>query len=79
MVLLQGTISEQVHFYFCPINLSFLLPLVSGGIEGMLKHLCIVIRECSEKYKPTILVLLDVHIVEDICAHVYCACGDRYQ
>ena len=32
---LQGNISEQGHILLCSINLSFSLPLVGGGLEGV--------------------------------------------
>jgi hypothetical protein len=34
----QRTISNQVHIPLCPINLSFPLHLMDGGLEGKLKH-----------------------------------------
>jgi hypothetical protein len=40
----QRTVSKQAHIFFCPINLSFLLFLVSGGLEGWLKYLSALIK-----------------------------------
>jgi hypothetical protein len=37
--LLQRIISKQIYFPKYPNNLSFLLPVVGGGLEGRLKHL----------------------------------------
>ena len=37
-------ISKQVHSPRYPINLSFPLPLVDGGLEGRLKHFKILIK-----------------------------------
>jgi hypothetical protein len=50
---LQRTISKQVLNILCPINLSFPLPLVGGGVEGRLKHLSNLIKKGFEKYKLT--------------------------
>jgi hypothetical protein len=51
--LLEKTVSKQVHIFLYPINLSFLLPLVGGGLEGRLKHLRTLIKVGFEKSKPT--------------------------
>ena len=42
--LLRRAISKQVHILLCPINLSFPLPLVGDGVEGLLKHLRTLIK-----------------------------------
>jgi hypothetical protein len=42
-------ISKQVQIPFCPINLSFLLPLVGSGLEERFKHLRILIKVGFEK------------------------------
>ena len=41
---IQITISKQVHILFCPMNFSVPLPLVSGWLEGRLKHLSSLIK-----------------------------------
>jgi len=38
---------------FALLTFSFPLPLVSGGLEGRLRHLRTVIKVGFEKYKPT--------------------------
>jgi hypothetical protein len=48
------TISKQVCISLCPVNLSFLLPLVVGGLEGRLQHLRTLIKVGFEKSKPTV-------------------------
>ena len=40
----NSTVSNQVHILLCPINLSFPLPLVDGGLNGRLKHLSTLIK-----------------------------------
>jgi hypothetical protein len=49
----KKTISKQVHIPFCPLNLSFPLPLVGGGLEGRLKHLRTLTKVGFENSKPT--------------------------
>jgi hypothetical protein len=53
MDLLQRIISKQVHILLCPVNLSFPLSPVGGGLEGRLKHLRTLIKAGFEKYKMT--------------------------
>jgi hypothetical protein len=53
----QKIISKQVHIPICPISFSFLLPLVSGRLEGRLKHLRTLIKAVFEESKPTFLFL----------------------
>ena len=51
-------ITPQKNYFYtgllalCSNNLSFLLPLVGGGLEGRLKHLRILTKVGCENYKP---------------------------
>lgn len=49
MYVLPSTISKQVYILFCPINLSFQLPLIGGGLEERLKLLSTLIKVGFEK------------------------------
>ena len=55
----QRTISKQVHNLF-PINFSFPLPLLSGGLKGRLKHLRTLISVGFEKSKPSSLPIIEI-------------------
>ena len=52
MVWPQRTIFKQVHIPLFPINLSFAVLLVGGGLEGISMHLWSLIKVGFEKYKP---------------------------
>lgn len=46
-------ISKQVLILLCPVNISFLLPVLGGRLEGRLKHLGALITVGFEKYNCT--------------------------